>query len=73
MLDFKLCAKQTKILISVYILICKTKLNQFPQAAAKAKQGLIDKLAEDDPEDVWLALDGWSAVTTGYIGAELCT
>ena len=28
-------------------------------------------LKADDPEEIWMTLDGWSACTTGYIGAEL--
>jgi hypothetical protein len=38
----------------------------------KAKQNIQTRLEEDDADDIWLAMDGWSAVTTGYIGAEIC-
>ena len=38
----------------------------------KGRQSVLARLQEDDPELVWLAMDGWSAVTTGYIGAEIC-
>ena len=32
----------------------------------------MSKLARDDPVSIWMCLDGWSAATTSYIGAEIC-
>ena len=42
------------------------------QVYVKARQSVMARLEKDSPESVWLAMDGWSAVTTGYIGAEIC-
>ena len=33
--------------------------------------GDMDMLRTDDPEEIWMTLGGWSACSTGYIGAEL--
>ena len=43
----------------------------FFQAYEKSYQGILDMLRTDDPEEIWMTLDGWSACSTGYIGAEL--
>ena len=37
-----------------------------------ARGAVVSKLAKDDPICIWMTLDGWSAVTTSYIGAEIC-
>jgi len=37
-----------------------------------ARGALLSKLARDDPVSIWMCLDGWSAATTSYIGAEIC-
>ena len=37
-----------------------------------ARGALLSKLARDDPVSIWMCLDGWSATTTSYIGAEIC-
>ena len=38
----------------------------------QARDDMQGKLDSDKPESVWMALDGWSAITTSYIGAEIC-
>ena len=42
------------------------------QCYEKARQGIQRKLDKDCPDSIWLSLDGWSAETTSYIGAEIC-
>ena len=42
------------------------------QAADLARAAIASKLAQDDPNSIWMCLDGWSAATTSYIGAEIC-
>ena len=42
------------------------------QCADLARGAVVSKLAKDDPSCIWMTLDGWSAVTTSYIGAEIC-
>lgn len=34
---------------------------------------LQKKLQADNPESIWVLMDGWSAVTTSYLGLEICT
>jgi hypothetical protein len=38
----------------------------------KAKRDIQKKLDDENPDTVWISLDGWSAVTTSYIGVEIC-
>ena len=38
----------------------------------QARDDMQVKLDTDQPESLWMALDGWSAVTASYIGAEIC-
>ena len=42
------------------------------QVYDQARDDMQVKLDTDQPESLWMALDGWSAVTTSYIGAEIC-
>ena len=44
----------------------------FLQVYDQARDDMQGKLDSDKPESVWMALDGWSAITTSYIGAEIC-
>ena len=41
------------------------------QVYEKGRQSVLSRLEADDPQSVWLAMDGWSAITTGYFGAEI--
>ena len=43
------------------------------KAYENSYQGVINMLQIDDPKEIWMTLDGWSACTTGYIGAEIRT
>jgi hypothetical protein len=36
------------------------------------KPNKVSKQEEDDSDNIWLAINGWIAVTTGYIRAEIC-
>jgi hypothetical protein len=38
----------------------------------KAKEDIQKKLDQENPDTVWISLDGWSAETTSYIGFEIC-
>ena len=42
------------------------------QCATPARGSVLAKLTEDNPTSIWMCLDGWSAATTSYIGAEIC-
>ena len=43
------------------------------QVYASAVGDLQSKLKADNPSAVWIVMDGWSAVTTSYLGLEICT
>ena len=62
----------TDLLDKVNIISLLSKLYFSLQVYAKGRKSVMDRLETDDPESMWPAMDGWSAVTTGYIGAEIC-
>lgn len=45
--------------------------DRIEKCADNARVEVHEKLKLDNPEHIWFLLDGWSAVTTSYIGAEI--
>ena len=60
------------LLDKVNIMFLTKMFNPSWQVYEKRWQSVLSQLETDDPQSVWLAMDGWSAITTGYIGAEIC-
>ena len=60
------------LLRSLFIQISMCFNSLRAQCADNARVEVNEKLKLDNPEHVWFLLDGWSAVTTSYIGAEIC-
>jgi len=47
--------------------------SRLDQVYKNAIGDLQKKLQADNPESIWVLMDGWSAVTTSYLGLEICT